>query len=135
MDPTRTIKLRWLHGTLGDVAYQLTSVRFAQMAPPAWQPAINAFRCEAGVRVCVDLAGVDRSMIDLSVAPRSVVIRGERRAPEPSGEQDRALQMLALEIDYGRFEREVELPIEVDVNRAYAEQTNGLLWIYLPAKE
>ena len=42
-------------------AYQLTSVRFAQIAPRAWQPAINAFRCETGVRVCVDLAGVDRS--------------------------------------------------------------------------
>jgi len=39
-----------------------------------------------------------------------------------------------LEIDYGPFEREVELPAEVDVKQARAEQENGLLWIYLPLK-
>ena len=74
-------------------------------------------------------------MIDLTVAPRKVVIRGERHAPEPTDREGRALQMLALEIDYGRFEREIELPIEVDVEQAEAEQTNGLLWIYLPSKQ
>jgi HSP20 family molecular chaperone IbpA len=42
--------------------------------------------------------------------------------------------MLALEIDYGPFERRVELPAEVDVEQARAEQENGLLWIYLPLK-
>jgi len=39
-----------------------------------------------------------------------------------------------LEIDYGPFEREIELPAEVDAKQARAEQENGLLWIYLPLK-
>ncbi len=45
--------------------------------------------------------------------------------------------MLALEIDYGPFEREVILPadVEVDVEQAHAEQENGLLWISLPLKQ
>ena len=55
--------------------------------------------------------------------------------PSRRDREGRALQMLALEIDYGRFEREIELPIEVDVEQAEAEQTNGLLWIYLPSKQ
>src|SRR3712207_9141940 len=66
-----TIKLRWLHGALGDVSYHLTRVHFCRFAPSTWQPAINAYRCESCVRVCVDLAGVDKSLIDLRVEPRS----------------------------------------------------------------
>jgi HSP20 family protein len=135
MDPIRHIKLRWLHGTLGDVSYQLGRVQFSRVAPAKWQPAINAFRCEAAIRICVDLAGVERSMIDLTVEPRRVIVRGTREVPEPTHEEGRALQLLALEIDYGPFEREVPLPAEVDVDRASAEQQNGLLWIYLPLKQ
>jgi HSP20 family protein len=134
MDSIRNIKLRWLHGTLGDVTYQLTRVQFARSVPARWQPAINAFRCESSVRICVDLAGVKRSEIDLTVEPRRVVVRGVRQVPEPHGE-GRTVRLLALEIDYGPFEREVHLPAEIDVERASAEQQNGLLWIHLPLKQ
>jgi HSP20 family protein len=136
MDPNRNIKLRWLHGTLGDVTYQVTGVQFSHFLPQKWQPAVNAFRCETAVRICVDLAGVDRSHINLTVEPRRVVVRGTRIPPEPTQHEGRALQMLALEIDYGPFEREVNLPVdvEVDVEQAHAEQENGLLWISLPLK-
>ena len=135
MNPTRNIKLRWLHGTLADVSYQVTSVQFTHFAPQKSQPAINAFRCQSAVRICVDLAGVDRSLIDLSVEPRRVVVRGSREAPEPTDAEGRAIQMHALEIDYGPFEREVPLPVDVDVEAASAEQQNGLLWVYLPVKK
>ena len=135
MDPIRHIKLRWLHGTLGDVSYQLSRVQFSRVAPAKWQPAINAFRCETAIRICVDLAGIEKSKIDLTVEPRQVIIRGTRDVPEPSHGEGRALQLLALEIDYGPFEREVPLPAEVDVDRASAEQENGLLWIHLPLKK
>ncbi|HMJ04965.1 MAG TPA: Hsp20/alpha crystallin family protein [Chthoniobacterales bacterium] len=134
MDPTRSIKLRWLHGTLGELTYQVTRLQLSSLAAPKWQPAINAFRCETAVRICVDLAGVDRSLIDLLVEPRRVVVRGTREAPEPTDAEGRAVQMLALEIDYGPFEREVRLPTEIDVDKVRAEQQNGLLWIYLPLK-
>lgn len=131
MNPTRQIKLRWLHGTLAEVS--VTRVQLWRRAPHVWQPAINAFLCERGVRICVDLAGVEKSSIDLIVEPQRVVVRGSRNPPEPASE--RALQLLALEIDYGAFEREIDLPIEVEVEQARAEQENGLLWIALPKKQ
>ena len=43
--------------------------------------------------------------------------------------------MIAFEIDYGPFERIVELPIPVDVEQVRAEQRNGFLWIELPFKK
>jgi HSP20 family protein len=135
MDPFRNIKLRWLHGALHDVSSELSRLQFSQFAPHTWEPAINAYRCKNCIRICVDLAGVDRSLIDLTVEPRRVVIRGARELPEPTDDEGCAQQLLAMEIDYGPFTREVPLPAEVEIEQARAEQRNGLLWISLPLKE
>ncbi len=132
MNTIRGIKLRWLHETLGDVTYQLTRLQFIEPGPFRWQPAINAFQCDKGLRICVELAGIDRSQVDLTVEPERVVIRGTRPPPEPSDEDDRAVQMIAFEIDYGPFERIIDLPRAVNVAEAKAEQRNGFLWILLP---
>ena len=78
MDPIKSIKLRWLQGALHDITYELSRSQFSRFAPQAWQPAINAYRCDTCIRICVDLAGVDRSLIDLTVEPRRLVIRGTR---------------------------------------------------------
>ena len=135
MNTIRGIKLRWLHETLGDVTYELGRLQLNPMGPYRWRPAINAFQCDKGLRICVDLAGVDRSQVDLTVEALRVVLRGTREAPEPTDDEGRAVQMIAFEIDYGPFERVVELPMPVDVNRAKAEQRNGFLWIELPFKK
>jgi HSP20 family protein len=135
MDPIKNIKLRWLHGALHDITYELSRSQFCRFAAHAWEPAINAYRCETCIRICVDLAGVDRSVIDLTVEPRRVLIRGTRELPEPNYSEGHAMQLLAMEIDYGPFEREVALPAEVEIDKAHAEQRNGLLWISLRLKE
>ncbi len=135
MNTIRGIKLRWLHEALGDASFQLARLRFTQLAPYRWRPAINAFQCDQGLRICVDLAGVDRSQVELTVDPQSLAIRGTREAPEPTDAEGRAVQMIAFEIDYGPFERVVELPLPIDVARVKAEQRNGFLWIELPFKK
>jgi HSP20 family protein len=135
MDSSRTIRLRWLHGSVHDITHQLLGLRFSQFGPHGWRPAVNAYRCEQCIRICVDLAGVERSDIDLTIESQQLVIRGVRDVPEPTGEKKHAMQMIAMEIDYGPFNREIQLPAEVDVKRVHAEQKNGLLWIYLPLKK
>jgi HSP20 family protein len=134
MDPISSIKLRWLHGALHDVTYELSRSQF-QFGRHTWEPPINAYRCEQCIRICVDLAGVDRGQIDVTVEPRRVLIRGVRDLPEPSHAEGRTMQLLAMEIDYGRFEREVPLPAEVEIDEVHAEQRNGLLWVALPLKQ
>jgi HSP20 family molecular chaperone IbpA len=71
----------------------------------------------------------------MTVEPRRLVIRGTRELPEPTDDEGCALQLLAMEIDYGPFIREVPLPAEVEIEQAHAEQRNGLLWISLSLKE
>lgn len=129
----RTIRLQRLQGQLGDVAYELTKVDLAGLRTPhRWKPAINAYQCDKCLRVCVDLAGVDRAEIELEVAPGRLILRGNRTLPEPADTANPAMQVLAMEIDHGAFEREIAIPPEVDRRRVRAEQSNGLLWIYMP---
>jgi HSP20 family molecular chaperone IbpA len=132
MGSYRKTTFHWPQGRFGVLSLQSTTVHFSDITH-RWQPPINAFLCEKGVRICVDLAGVDKAGIDLTVEPQRVVVRGSREAPEPT--TDHAVRLLALEIDYGPFEREVDLPIVIDVDETHAEQENGLLWISLPRKK
>jgi HSP20 family protein len=119
---------------LHEVTSQLARAGVPHFAPPPWQPAINAYRCEQCIRICVELAGVDKPEIDLTVRGRHVSIRGVRDVPEPTNTEGRALQTIAMEIDYGVFQRELRLPADVDVSKVHADQKNGMLWIYLPLK-
>jgi HSP20 family protein len=133
MDNTYSLRLIQLHERLGEIAYHLTSLHFSQPHfRQKWSPAINAYRCEECIVICVDLAGVDKTRIEVCLQGRSLLIRGTRQPPEPGRESGGRVQILAMEIDCGPFEREVPLPLEVDSEHVRAEQRNGLLWIYLP---
>ena len=130
---SRTFRLERLQGQLGNVAYEMTKVHFSGFrAPEAWQPSINAYRCERCLRICVDLAGVDRNAIELVLVPGRLTISGRRALPEPSPKEGHAMQVIALEIDHGPFERVIDLPRSIEPARVTAEQRNGLLWITLP---
>jgi HSP20 family protein len=132
-DPFR--KLEEIQRDIGDVAVAITRTHFIHFnAPNAWQPAINAFRCGEKFVICAELAGVDKNDIDVRAEPRALIIGGVRRIAEPSCDEAPAVQVLALEIDHGRFERVIELPTDVDPERVTAEHRDGLLWIKLPVR-
>lgn len=121
-----------MEAEVGRFIYKFSQISFCHSpGQERWRPAINAYRCEHGFRICVDLAGVEKDSIELDIESTRVSIRGERELPEPSG-SDQPVQVLAMEIDHGPFAREIELPARVDVEKATAEQKNGLLWITLP---
>jgi HSP20 family protein len=126
----KVVKLKWFHNQLEGLAYELSSARYTQ--PEGWRPAMNAYRCEGCIRICFELAGVQRADIDLRIEPRKLLLRGTRRTPEPASA--RPQQIIALEIDNGPFAREVRLPAEVIPEKVTAEQRDGLLWIELPLR-
>ncbi|HEY2103528.1 MAG TPA: Hsp20/alpha crystallin family protein [Chthoniobacterales bacterium] len=132
MDPIRTLRLRWVYTTLTNVRQPLGGPSFSPSAPPRWEPAINAYRCDESIQICVDLAGVKQSEIDLQIESQRLILRGTREVPEPD---DCALQTIAMEIDYGPFMRVLKLPEDTEVNEARAEQRNGFLWIHLPLRK
>src|SRR5438128_1378640 len=125
--------LERLQRELGKIAFQITHVRFAHFGgAERWRPAVNAYRCADQFIICVDLAGADKAGVEAIAEPRRLTIRGTRPPPEPGCDQPQPVQVLEMEIDYGPFERVLELPAEVDPKAVKAEYREGLLWVYLP---
>src|SRR5947207_11738501 len=122
MDPIHSIRLRWVHGTFAGVRHPLTGSAFSPLAPLPWQPAINAYRCEDSIRVCVDLAGVERADIDVTIESQRLILRGTREVLEPVDGEVRVLQTIAMEIDYGPMLRCLSLLKTIDVDKTKAEQ-------------
>lgn len=133
MSDKPNIRLKQLHGRLGDLVYQYTRAHFSHSpGSEIWSPAVNAYRCATGFTICVDLAGVSKEEIQLEVEKRKVRLHGRREAPEPKEKTLEPVQILAMEIDSGRFAREISLPADVDPECVRAEYKEGVLWIHLP---
>lgn len=127
----RTLRLQRLQGRLGEVAYQITRSHFSEVPhPAAWKPAANAYRCPDFVRVCLDLAGIDPTGVELEIAPDRLLVRGRRNLPEPENTCE-GLQVLVMEIDHGDFQREFRFSHPVDPATVRLETNNGLLWVHL----
>lgn len=134
-ETVRRLRFRQYFGGSGEIAGEFTQIQLAAYATPkTWHPAINAYRCEKGFAICVELAGVDKEQMEVRVESQRVVLRGQRQAPEPVDTGQRAVQVLLMEIDYGPFERVVTLPDTVDPERVTAQQRSGFLWIHLPLR-
>ena len=133
MANTENYRLSQLHGRLGDLMVQFTKVNFSHPpAPDAWVPALNAYRCDQGFAICLELAGVPKDAIDIQVEQRMVRIRGQRELPEPKGKGEEPRQIIAMEIDSGPFARDISLPADIEPEAVRAEHKEGYLWIYLP---
>jgi HSP20 family protein len=126
----KVVKLKWFYSQVEGLAYELSSARYTQ--PEGWRPAMNAYRCEACIQVCFELAGVEKAELELRIEPRKLLLRGRRRTPEPASSEGRPQQIVAMEIDHGMFARELNLPAAVIPSGATAEQKDGLLWVRLP---
>lgn len=100
-----------------------------------WSPAINSYRLERRIVICVDLAGIDRKHVEVRVEPGQLTIRGVRHPPEPRFSPGELLRIDSMEIDHGRFCRMLRLPDQVDLLRVESEYVDGLLWIRLPLRE
>jgi HSP20 family protein len=105
-----------------------------------WTPSVNLYEIETGYVVCVDLAGVNKEKIDITVDQNVLKLRGHRTVPTNSEENaggdspHRRIRVHLMEIDHGSFSREVELPLDVRQEQIAAHYKDGLLWIELPKK-
>lgn len=103
-----------------------------------WMPPVNLYETESEYLLCVDLAGVEKDKMDLSVADGVLRLRGRRAVPHwPAASSEpppQHLRVHLMEIDHGPFSRAVELPRNVDSDAISAVHANGLLWIRLPKK-
>ena len=100
----------------------------AATASPKFHPAADIYETPQALIIRMDLAGLTRSDISLTLHRLELVVSGRRRFPQA----DPVQRFHHLEIEYGNFERRFQLPRAADEARVEAEYTNGILVIKLP---
>ncbi len=93
------------------------------LTPPA-----EIRREEDAWKISLALPGVSPEHVDVQITGHTVRVSGERR-------QFGSAQPLLNEIGYGRFERELTIPQELDPKRVKATHRHGMLELYVPLAE
>lgn len=95
-----------------------------------FQPQLDIFETRDSYKLSVELPGVDRDSIDLSVDEDALLIRARKEREVTEGEEDS--QFHRVERSYGRFERMLTLPADADTENISAELKNGVLEVTVP---
>ncbi len=106
---------------------------FREFCPvDSWAPAVNLYRLQQRLDVCVDLAGVEPRTISVRVEMSRLIVQGVRVAPEPPAGLKDIMCIDAMEIDHGPFCRTIPLSQGVDPSGVEVRYSKGLLWVHLP---
>ncbi len=92
------------------------------------EPAAEVAETDGEVTVKLEVPGVEKKDLHVSVTEDTVTVRGETRKET----EEKKKSFYRQEIRYGTFQRTVPLPAEVDPGRAAAKLDNGMLTITLP---
>jgi HSP20 family protein len=114
-----------------DRVFESTVGSFSRSPAPLsrWNPAVDVYQDKDQFTVVVELPGLKKEEIEISLHDETLTISGERKS-EKSSEQEFLTERL-----YGRFQRSLTLPTAVDAEKVIASYKNGLLQVVLPKAE
>lgn len=98
------------------------------MAASTGWPQLEIEQQDNQIRVVAELPGVNEEDIDLTIEDGMLTLSGEKRSErkDDNGYSERA---------YGRFERRIALPSNVDDEKCSADFKNGVLTVTIPRAE
>jgi len=97
----------------------------------AWTPALDVHEDKDGYSIRVELPGLKREDIDVSIHDDALVISGERKTET----KKEGSEVHRQERFYGKFSRALTLPTAVDGNKVTATYKEGVLTVTLPKAE
>ncbi len=96
-----------------------------------WMPAVDILERDSSYHIKVELPGVDKNDVKITVQNDVLTIRGEKKQEaERKGENYHR-----LERSYGIFQRSFTLPTSVQSEKIEASYDNGVLNVVLPKSE
>ncbi len=121
---------------LRDEIDRLFEAPLAQLAQSSqwlsgWSPTMDLFEDKDGFYVHVELPGMKKEDIELSLHEGCLSISGERKLDKASEETD----LYRAERFFGRFQRTVSLPAQVAADKVRAQYKDGILTVTLPKAE
>ncbi len=93
--------------------------------------AIDVVEKDDALVVRADLPGLNPEDIDIHITDNVLTIRGEYKHEEDKEEENYRIR----ERSYGRFERAIRLPQQINTDETNAEYENGVLHLTLPKHE
>jgi HSP20 family protein len=114
-----------------DRVFESTFGTFSRSPAPLsrWNAAVDVYQDKDQFTVVVELPGLKKEEIEISLHDDTLTISGERKREE-SSEQE-----FLTERSYGKFQRSLTLPSAVDAEAVKANYKNGLLQVVLPKAE
>jgi len=114
-----------------DRLFDLSLPSFSPETFGGWSPALDVYQDKENVTVKVELPGLKKEDIDISLHDGVLSISGERKfeKTDQSGETSRSERF------FGRFQRSVSLPTRVDGGKVSASYKDGILTVTLPKAE
>lgn len=94
-------------------------------------PAAELKETEDAIHLRLEVPGLEAKDLNVEVALDTVSISGERQSEAKIEEQGN----IRTEFRYGRFQRMIPLPAQVDNQQVEAEYKNGILSMVLPKRE
>ena len=118
--------------TYFDSSQKATGRRAPRRDFPHWSLlAAETWETAQSLVVRIEIPGVDREDLDVSITANAVVVRGVKRS---EGQHTGRLYGL-MERAYGRFERSVPITHEIDRDRAELSYTDGVITVIVPKIE
>ena len=93
-----------------------------------WVPNTDVYVTEGSLVIKVELAGMRKEDLELTVESNRLKISGQR----PDGCRAPKCTFLVMEINYGAFESIIEVPAGYDLSQAEASYQNGFLRVDVP---
>jgi len=97
----------------------------------AWVPPLDISETPEEYAVTVEVPGVDPGDIDISFEENTLTLRGEKRHEREVQEES----YYRAERSFGRFERSLRVPSNIQVEKITASYRDGVLRVSLPKKE
>jgi HSP20 family protein len=95
-----------------------------------WSPALDLYQNNDNVVAMVELPGMRKEDIEISLHDGMLTISGERASQETDPEKAERSERF-----YGKFRRSITLPTRVDANKVSATYKDGILTVTLPKAE
>ncbi|MCW5891236.1 MAG: Hsp20/alpha crystallin family protein [bacterium] len=102
--------------------------RFGEAGAGLLEPAAEIAESHGEITVKLEVPGVDKKDLHVSVTDDAITVRGETRKER----EETKRSFYRQEIRYGAFQRSMPLPAEVDADKAAATLENGMLTITIP---
>jgi len=101
--------------------------------PTTFNASMDVAETDKEVRVCVELPGVEEKDIDVTLDNDLLTIRGEKKFEQEKGDDKTNYHF--VERGYGRFQRSLRLPYQVNPDEVKASFHNGVLTVTVPKSE